>query len=454
MRCFLSGVGTVKALRALLPRLVASFASSRGGNVAVATALILPVLIGGTGLGVEASNWYLTKRSMQNAADSAVVAAVTNGGANYASEARAVAAAYGFENGKGNVSVAVARNARCPSGANDCYTVTITSSVPLFLSQIVGYRGTGGSPDDPRTTIRAVAIARQGRRPREYCILALGTDGVVFRTNGAPKADLAGCNVMANADARCNGHDLGADFGDAAGTNDGCGVVQRSNVPPLADPYARLASNIPADPCAGSYPQMPAKRGIPLPAKNQWSGTKVLKSVEHVCGDLQLTGDVTLQTPADGTALVIWNGELSTGSHTLKTDNGSAVTVIFAGSNTSTYVHAPTGGGTLDIAAPTTGPWKGIAIYQAPNLTSGVDISAAGNSPTWDITGLVYLPHASVTFSGAVNKSSNGSSCFGMVVNDMLINGTASILSRGGCDEAGLVLPTGFGAGGRGQLVQ
>lgn len=62
--------------------------------------------------------------------------------------------------------------------------------------------------------------------------------------------------------------------------------------------------------------------------------------------------------------------------------------------------HATTGGGTLDISAPTTGAWKGVAIYQDPSLTSGIDVSAAGNSPTWDITGLVYLPHASVTSAG------------------------------------------------------
>ena len=55
------------------------------------TALALPALIGGTGLGVEVSYWYLTQRSMQNAADSAAIAAATNGTANYAAEAKAAA---------------------------------------------------------------------------------------------------------------------------------------------------------------------------------------------------------------------------------------------------------------------------------------------------------------------------------------------------------------------------
>jgi len=47
-----------------------------------------------------------------------------------------------------------------------------------------------------------------------------------------------------------------------------------------------------------------------------------------------------------------------------------------------------------------------------------------------------------VTFSGAVNKSSNGASCFALVVDNITINGTGDILAKGGCAAAGLNLPT------------
>jgi len=93
-----------------------------------------------------------------------------------------------------------------------------------------------------------------------------------------------------------------------------------------------------------------------------------------------------------------------------------------------------------------------VAIYQDPSLTtSGVNISAAGNSPTWNISGLVYLPHASVTFSGAVNKSASGQSCFVMVVDNITINGTGSIFANDTqCAAQGLSPPQGAG---RGSLV-
>jgi hypothetical protein len=142
---------------------------------------------------------------------------------------------------------------------------------------------------------------------------------------------------------------------------------------------------------------------------------------------------------------VIENGQLDTNGYTLQTAPGSALSIIFSGSDPSgTYSHYPTGGGTLDFAAPTSGTWKGIAIYQDPKLPSGADVNItdAGNSPTWKITGVVYLPHSSVTFSGAVNKSSNGASCFELVVDNITINGTGSILANGSCAAAGVTLPT------------
>ena len=84
-----------EAIRSPLTR----FAGDRSANVAVITALALPALIGATGLSAEVSYWYLSQRSMQNAADSAAIAAATNGTANYLVEAKAAAAKYGFVDG-------------------------------------------------------------------------------------------------------------------------------------------------------------------------------------------------------------------------------------------------------------------------------------------------------------------------------------------------------------------
>jgi hypothetical protein len=148
-----------------------------------------------------------------------------------------------------------------------------------------------------------------------------------------------------------------------------------------------------------------------------------------VCGDQQLTGNTTISAP-NGAVLVIENGQLDTNGYTLQTANGSALTVVFTGSNNASYQHTPTGGGTLTISAPISGAWSGVAIYQDPSLTTNVDISAAGNSPTWNISGLVYLPHSSVTLSGAVGKSSTGASCFVPVADNVTISCGHQVIGR------------------------
>jgi len=434
-------------------RLVTSLTDDRRGNVAIIAALAMPALLGFLGLGAEVGSWYSGKRALQNAADSAAIAAATNSTPDaYDDEARAVAARYGFRNGVDGVVVAASNTAACPNGGNDCYRVTITRAQPMLLAQLVGFNGDTTLDGLPAKRIAATALAIQANGPREYCVLALAGSGdpEALRSNGAPFADLSGCNVMSNSNARCNGHDLGADIGDAFGNNDGCGKKRNSDVAKVADPYAALASNIPPHDCSTSGYSWIAekKKDPPLLSANQLHGLEGdtwPDGVRHVCGDAQANGPVYINRP--NSVLVVHGGVLDLGIHTIETKPGSSLTIIFTGPHmvppgrSSASPHIPTGTGTFDIEAPTTGTWKGVAMYQDPALTSGVDISEAGNSPTWSITGLVYLPKASVTFSGAVNKSSNGASCFGLVVDNLLINGTGSILNHGECAEAGLTLP-------------
>jgi len=425
----------------------------RRGNVAMMFAIMSPILVGGLGMGLESAYWTFDQRSMQNASDAAALAAAGDATTNYASVASAVAATYGYTDGVNGVTVTSSNAAACPAGGNTCYRVAITYKQQLYLLPIVGFRGdTTVSGGQPAQTLRSTSTATGQTTTRNYCLLALNTIGTSILGNGVPTTNFAGCNTMSNAGSTCNGHDMGADYGDAHLTDNGCGVIQESNVPIVPDPYAVLASNIPANTCGGSYPQEPRHHSDPaLPASNLWTGSKTLSGNVQVCGDLQLTGNVTINAPA-GAVLVIENGQLDTNGFTIQTASGSSVTVVFSGDNSGTYTHAPTGGGTLDLQAPSSGVWSGVALYQDPALTSGVDLSAAGNSPTWDISGLVYLPHSNVTFSGAVNKSSNGSACFAMVVGDITINGTGAILAHGGCNGAGLAMPTGQ-VPGRGQLV-
>jgi Flp pilus assembly protein TadG len=444
------------------------FRRDDAGAAAVLFALAAPLLIGAMGLAAEVSYWRVHQRGMQNAADAAAIAAATNGGSTYVAEAQAVAAQYGFQNGAGNIAVTVSTTSGCVAADSTikCYTVQISDKVPVLLTSVVGFRGNTTIVSSTSSGVSQIsttaAMSMQGSSTAasmnayKYCIVALGTSGVTdITSNGAQKADLGGCNIASNAGATCNGGNLNAGIVDAHGAIKGCGTTQNANLPPpsLTDIYAPLASSIPADTCS-SYPQEPSLSG-----SNQWPRNRVspydINDMNGgflvVCGDQQLTADITIRNGV----LVIENGRLDTNGHTL---TGTSLTIVFSGSNNVSYQgstfapqHVPSGSGALNIAAPTSGTWHGVAIYQDPALTTNVDISSAGNSPRWNITGLVYLPHASVTLSGSAGASTSGAKCFMLVVDHLTINGTGSVFAGNTeCEKAGL---TQMGGGSRGTLV-
>src|ERR1700722_14734230 len=81
------------------------------GAVSVIMGLLLIPLAGGLALGFEISKWYIIRRGFESAADTAAVAAATNGGFNSDVEAEVVAAQYGFVDGINSISVAVSNTA-------------------------------------------------------------------------------------------------------------------------------------------------------------------------------------------------------------------------------------------------------------------------------------------------------------------------------------------------------
>lgn len=417
-------------------------ADRRGGVSGVLAFMIVPV-IGAVGMGVEASSWYLIQRAMQNAADSSAMAAATNacgptdscavddGSHTYDQEAESVAAEMGFENDDG--TTVVAAKVTCPDTSTDCYQVTLTKLVPISLVRVIGFNGDATLGDGTRAqTVVATAIAKRNATANSYCLLALGT-GTSIATSGAPFADMTGCKLATNGSADCKGHDLEADWIDAVGTNKNCSANdswESEGIATIADPYAGLASNIPSNTCS-SYPGENA------------SGSMTINDVHPVCGNFNVTDNLDVTTDADGGILLIVDGDLNIANNkTLRTLADSGLTVILTGTNGASHVLA--GGGTLDIAAPTEGTWSGVAVYQDPALTSIVDMSDAGNKPTWNVTGLMYFPHADILFTGIVNKASNGHNCFALVVETFTAKGTVTILEQQTeCKEAGLPPPSG-----------
>jgi hypothetical protein len=323
----------------------------------------------------------------------------------------------------------------------------------------LGFKGNPNNDGKLEKQLSSVAVAKGGTQPQDVCMLALASSGVAqgIRTNGAPTGNMNGCDSMSNTAAQCNGSNLGLGISFAVGSNNGCAAQQVSS-PALQDPYYYLRSNIPPFSSSGCPDPLPAsmqevKHGnsysVAATGNNLSTSLHLSSGNNFKCGDQILAADTVIDTPLGQPAvLIVENGQLDLNGHKLTSSNGSAVTIVFSGTS-GAYSHSLTDntngtGGLIDITAPTSGPWSGVAVYQDPSLTTGVDVSAAGNSPTWNITGLIYMPHATVTLKGAIDKSTFGKQCVVMVADNFQISGTGGIdkTDIGQCSQAGLTMPT------------
>jgi Flp pilus assembly protein TadG len=455
---------TIKSafLRAIpCARLGQKFLRSRRGNIAPMVALLIAPLVAIMGVATQAGSWFLLQRAMQNAADTAVIAAATNGGnggTDYVAEARSLTADYGFTNGSRSVTVTVpapttyAGVTSCAS--SPCYNVVINNVAPLYLLQLIGYTGNSSGGGGQIVTAGALATTLTINSP--MCLLSLGS-GDDTNGDGINHSSI-GCNVFSNGNSpHCNGNALTTGWSDSVGppqnSNKSCGVGLNGNVQQhggltaMADPYQPiLAANPPTNPCSSYYsesdPLWPAATNK-LNSDPGWDGSEKV-----LCGDVQLGGNVTLTGAS--TVLVIENGQLDTNGYTLQTAANAGLTIIFTSPTPATEAYSDSGygapsnfivgGGTLDAAAPISGTWSGLLLIQNSALPlQSVDYK--GNKPTLDMTGVIDAPALSLLAEGAVNKSTNGYSCFTLVVHDMTIKGTGDLFyinAQAQCPQAGV----------------
>jgi hypothetical protein len=452
-----------------------AFLRDRRGNVGPLMALLIVPIVGGLGMGMEATNWYLNQRSMQNAADSAVLAAARNGcmpGAacstamlkpTYISEARSVTARMGFTNGVNETTVTPLypdTTAPC-SVSSPCYSVTISKKFPVYLLRIVGFNGNTTATSGSRAqSIDGLAMAKL-QPGSGFCITALGAGSGAITFNGASSLDLRGCNMASNGGAVCNGGNATMvesayvmDTGNASGD---CGVQGEHQVSTAFTDAAfdALKSNIPPDTC-GSYSQSPRNGG----SKNTVDAAHTLTTAAQIgvaqCGDVKLGADITLSTD---TTLTIYNGRLDLGDFKLIAPPNVHLTIILTGNpaaNSGQYDHVVFSSGTnavLDYAAPNgaTDTWKGVALYQDPRLTanshhtlnfSGNNPSyqMSGNNPEFNITGMIYAPNADFVITGAIDHATAGDACLAFMVRTFSVAGTSSLFATPtrDCDRAGL----------------
>src|SRR3954447_6182869 len=229
--------------------------TDRTGGVTIILALSLPAMIGFAGLGTEAAKWYLTRRTMQGAADTAAAAAASAlaaGATNpavLASEAKSIAAYYNFVNGSNGTTVTVNYPPQSGTHQTDsAVEVVISKQETPLLSSLFLRHG-------PTISARAVGLANASLTG-EACVVALDQNNETsMTTSGTVSMQFPGCSLYVNSPNSSalnmnGGATIHPNIAYIAGGYTGGGLTTENGlylgVDPLLDPYRNVT--IPAYP--------------------------------------------------------------------------------------------------------------------------------------------------------------------------------------------------------------
>ncbi|MEK7264504.1 MAG: pilus assembly protein TadG-related protein [Pseudomonadota bacterium] len=381
------------------------------GGAAIIMALMTPVIIGGLAFGAEVGGWELTKRQLQNAADTAAFAAATQVRSGreldvITAAAVAVAEVSGYDGDEDGVLVesppATAPNAvdgTNPNGRANYVYVTLTQTADRNFTKFFAA--------DSTVTFRSAALVNvENGRPACVLSLAPNTSGAVTAT-GSTTVSLSGCDVASNsisptAVTVSGSADLTTDCVSAVGgvsASSGLHMTECSeaieNAPLTADPYRNVAAPSVPGSCATGVEKNklltgPHGTGNPKPTSG---GVSNLGSA--YCGGGNIQGTTNLSAGVYVLNGGIWR--VNAGAKLL----GSGVTLYLTGGATLDI----NGGAEVDLSAPTSGTYAGLLVFFDRANTGSSTINGGSD---FSMVGAVYGAKQNISFSGDTTGGSAG----------------------------------------------
>ena len=439
-------------------KIIRRFIGDESGAIAIMFALMLPVIMGFVGLGIDAGMWFKERRNMQTATDAAAVSAaieLTFGATEQEmiDIAKTEATRHGYVDGVDTLGL---NPDFVHNGIAGHVEVTIVHPLNTFLSQII-------SNIVPQSTTRAVATTSGNA---DACMLSLGGTGSGISLNAASATvTMSGCGAFANSSDLTNSVKINngtmevdclwahggvnATTGLASSPNPGedllvgddCQIME--GVATMDDPFSDLVVPAYSSCNVGTSGQH---------STNQLSGTLSnaggsgnLTAPTIICGGIKINSGDTLNV--DPGVYIIDGGDLDiSGGATL---NATGVTFIIAGALSGSYGGASiNGGSTINWSAPTLSDYNaltdtGTNNYMGQNYTNYTGItlfqsSPAGSGSTNDISfnggasatisGALYVPNNDISFGG--NAGIMPSGCLQLVGQVVQFGGSAQIQNQ------------------------
>lgn len=361
--------------------------------MAVYIALAIPLFVGGAGLAVDISGWYLAKRNLQTAADAAAYAGALNlagqglNGSPSLRQIRAAAADAAARNGATDpISVNVPPSSGLGAGDPQAVEVIVTEPAPLYFARMFF---------DAASAITARAVAKAV--VSDPCVWSLHPSARgALTVAGKPEVSLD-CGVMVNSrhseaaleqtGASC----LSATSVSVRGRYAGSCVSPEPEifVPDYGDPLGSL--------------EAPAHGGCDFPNKvtidgNRWSPTAYLDPGVY-CGGIELAGRDVVFRPGlyvlvGGTFRIAGNATVSN-----EEDAMGGVTFYLTGSGGDYAVLEFESGAEIELTPMTAGPHANVLFHQDPAAPASGSNRIAGGV-AMSLTGILYFPSQHVEFTG------------------------------------------------------
>jgi hypothetical protein len=404
----------------------------QSGSALAIAAAAMPLMIGAAGLATDTIQWTLWKRQLQRAADSAAIAGV-------------------YERIKNDTTTDVENAVDNDLDLNDHTNIPLLAGFPdvdlladdgdatdrvqvaLEIQKSLAFSAMfmASAP-----IIRADAIAASVPGTDEYCVVSLETSasktGITIGGNSSIDMD---CGFISNSPAANSAINKGTASTVNASVIAAKGGVQASSnwTVDKYDPYVSAVE----DPYASIDPDASEMSGCAAnPQSLTASSPTSLYSGSAVCvGSITVGSGDTLDLGSNKTIYVTGQNQNSAGNITLHGKlKCSQCTIILTNKDSSTTAKIGTfdmqANGLLEITAPATGKYKGLAVFQDRRAT---DTNGASAPNTFNgggaqvIEGALYFPSQAITYSG------NGTAtavCTRFVARRVEFTGTSSSVNR------------------------
>ncbi|WP_428028427.1 pilus assembly protein TadG-related protein [Altererythrobacter sp.] len=401
-------------------------ARDQKGNILIMVAGGTAALVGSAGIAVDATQWYLWKRQMQQTVDSASMAGALSLNRSEDWEAAAKLALERTTNS--DYTLETLQNPPSTgayTGDNLAIEVIATTSRALPFSSVFM-----SSPATIRVRSVATAIGEG-----EHCVISLKKTGVGIGVSGSAQVNL-GCGVAANSKSSPAVKLDGTSYLKAQPINAVGGIdYDPSNIDPntqllpysneVEDPLASRGLTVPSAPCDNS-----SKSGVAIAPSDRTTiggnsnpnyavSDQDGDGITKICGGLDVKGTLTMRPGV----YIIDGGDFKINSGAKIT--GHDVTIILTGANAGKMANLDiSGSATVDLTATDddTSEWDGVLIYQ--DQIGSTHTSTINGGSNLGLEGIVYMPNGDVQFNGNAGQHAD---CLLLVASTVNFGGESSL---------------------------